>query len=229
MSIYCFPFITLLPICASLSQAYFLASEFKLSLTACLRLIQHDSFPLGIWGKVYLSTSDLLKLIHFLDQSSILRVGGRLERADFSYSTKHSHILSSTTVLNKSKYKTAPNKISIKIPGCHWWPPHVTIGWFVSTLLSIKQELATLVQWTSRWATKRKKRYGCLRICPFTRAVNIKMAYLLDADSFLLAIYLFVSHRGTPLSHLLRQWNKSCCWWTIVMRRYFEMESAKAY
>ena len=80
-------------------------SQIEESFQILLRIAQSTQFPSEIHflasGKPLLRTSSILKLTPFLDQSGLLRVGGRLKQAEMSPGRKHPVLLASRHALTK--------------------------------------------------------------------------------------------------------------------------------
>ena len=72
-------------------------AELDYAFKSCIRQVQKAAFPSELKSlrrhQVVHSSSKLISLSPFLDEEGIIRVGGRLEDADFCYSRKHQILL----------------------------------------------------------------------------------------------------------------------------------------
>ncbi|XP_058983975.1 uncharacterized protein LOC131804796 [Musca domestica] len=79
-------------------------TEYNKSLSVLAKISQKVDFPEEIsklTTKRDIKTSPILKLMPFLDENGILRVGGRLQNSNFPYDVKHPIILSKHNPLSK--------------------------------------------------------------------------------------------------------------------------------
>ncbi|XP_065356009.1 uncharacterized protein LOC135950390 [Calliphora vicina] len=80
------------------------ASEINETLLRLIRLTQFIDFPNELkllYENLEIRHSPLLKLMPFLDENGIIRVGGRLQNSDLSYNVKHPIILAKSYPLSK--------------------------------------------------------------------------------------------------------------------------------
>ena len=73
-------------------------AELDAALKKCIAVVQRETFSVEInaieVGKRIPNSSRLLKLTPYLDETQLLRVGGRLDRSDLPQGVKHPIILS---------------------------------------------------------------------------------------------------------------------------------------
>jgi len=102
---YCFRFVKNCRDKANRQTGFLSVEELNFALTRCILLAQQEAFSVErstLEGKQELSPKSALQSLHpFLDESGILRVGGRLQNANVPYDQKHPTILPNQSTLTK--------------------------------------------------------------------------------------------------------------------------------
>ena len=165
-------------------------------------------------------TSRLASLSPFLDGDEIVRVGGRMERADIPFSSRHPIVLSPDNehegvqhVRNElrrqywiPRCRTAVRKILHRSSYCRRRrvksEPPLMAGLPADRLQVAPPFSKVGVDFFGtlkvKHLRKQEKRYGCLFTCLVTRGVHLEVAYSLSTDSFIISLRRFIARRGKP-------------------------------
>ncbi|CAB4017298.1 PREDICTED: uncharacterized protein LOC107344993 [Paramuricea clavata] len=145
-------------------------------------------------------TSPLLKLYYpIIDSDGLLRIGGRLKRADLPYEERHPLILHGkhhvTSLIVKNCHEEAKHQ-----------DRHFTHGmvrskgfWIVGGKRLVNRVIHPCLKFTAR-RTRRghaySKRWAVIFTCLSTRAIHIELIESMDASSFINALRRFMAIRG---------------------------------
>nr|CAI5846278.1 unnamed protein product [Callosobruchus analis] len=219
--------------------------ELTRSMNFIIKLAQREMFPDEMAcitkGTPISQNSRLVQLDPILDSNGLIRVGGRLKKANIPYDTKHQIILSSTHALTKliitNEHYRHLHAGGLQLLGSlrqTYWIIHGrrTIRSILSKCIVCFRLRPTAI--TCKMADLPRDRvtplrpfyisgvdlagpfnikdgklrnrsiikaYLCIFICFTTKAVHLEAVYDLTSQSFLNALYRFVSRRG--LCHTL--------------------------
>ncbi|KFD47370.1 hypothetical protein M513_11733 [Trichuris suis] len=185
--------------------------EMGRAFRVCVSVAQHEGFEEEmaslLLNKPLKTQSNLLPLSPFIDNSGLMRVQGRIDKADIPYEARHPIILPPKHPLTKTIIEDMHRTLrhgSVDLTLCElrqrYWlpkyrqrvksvafqPPFSCVG------VDYFGPLTVLVR------RSHEKRYGCLFTCMSTRAVHLEISFSLNTDSFLMAFRRFVDRRGTP-------------------------------
>ncbi|XP_041794473.1 uncharacterized protein LOC121607628 [Chelmon rostratus] len=135
--------------------------------------------------------SRIITLMPFLDEIGLLRVGGRLQEANWSYSQKHPCILPGNDTFSELLIKRAHREVMHS-------GLQATLNQLRETYWILRARQMTKVDFAGPLYVKpdNKKVYIALFTCAVTRAVHLEIVTDLSACAFLLAFRRFISRRG---------------------------------
>ncbi|KYN27942.1 hypothetical protein ALC57_02653 [Trachymyrmex cornetzi] len=139
-------------------------------------LLNHQPLP---------RSSKLLSLTPVIDEQGILRVGGRLQRANLPYSARHQMLLPSKHPFTKLLIENEHSRLRVQSSR-----PFSHVGVDFCGPFYLRE--------SKRRNSRTNKSYVAIFVCLATKAVHVEMAFDLSAEGFIHVLRRFIGRRGKP-------------------------------